>query len=114
MFSLYAEGGESTQPVEARLRVIRLAAAGQSGMQRLYNTIVDRNLNPQGLPVGARVGLVMPAQLMDIAAAFGSDGLRHTAMDSPTWNGKRKSNTASGLRKSFFRMSPHAALRCFR
>jgi multidrug resistance protein MdtO len=51
--------------------VARLAATGQSGMQRLYNSIVDRNLDAGTLPIGTRVRITMLAQLMDVSAAFG-------------------------------------------
>ncbi len=71
MFSLYAQGADSAQISEAVARVSRLAATGQSGMQRLYNTIVERNLDPGTLPIGTRVLITMLAQLMDLSAAFG-------------------------------------------
>jgi multidrug resistance protein MdtO len=71
MFSLYADGADATQIAPAVIRVSRLAAAGQTGMQRLYNTIVERNLDIGALPVGARVRVTMLAQLMDVSAAFG-------------------------------------------
>ncbi len=56
---------------EAVSRVSRLAATGQTGMQRIYNTIVERNLDTGALPIGTRVRITMLAQLMDISAAFG-------------------------------------------
>jgi multidrug resistance protein MdtO len=71
MFRLYAKGADATEISPAVSRVSRLAAAGQSGMQRLYNTIVERNLDTGDLPIGARVRITMIAQLMDISAAFG-------------------------------------------
>ena len=71
MFTLYAEGADAAQISPAVIRVSRLAATGQSGMQRLYNIIVERNLDPGTLPIGARVRVTMLAQLVDIAAAFG-------------------------------------------
>ena len=40
-------------------------------MQRIYNTIVERNLDTGALPVGTRVRITMLAQLMDLSAAFG-------------------------------------------
>ena len=40
-------------------------------MQRLYNTIVERNLDTGALPIGTRVRITMLAQLMDVSAAFG-------------------------------------------
>ena len=72
LFTLYAQGAESSKVHEGVVRVSRLAVAGQSGMQRLYNSIVDRNLDSKPLPIGARVRITMIAQLMDVAAAFGS------------------------------------------
>jgi multidrug resistance protein MdtO len=71
MFTLYAQGANSAQISQAVIRVSRLAATGQSGMQRLYNTIVERNLDTGALPIGARVRITMLAQLMDVSAAFG-------------------------------------------
>jgi multidrug resistance protein MdtO len=70
MYRLYSQEADAAKLLEARLRVIRLAAAGQQEMQRLYNTIVDRDLDPGPLPVGARVRISMLAQLMDVSAAF--------------------------------------------
>lgn len=72
MFSLYARGAAPDEISPAVIRVSRLAAAGQMKMQDLYNTIVDRNLDTGNLPIGTRVRLTMLAQLMDVAAAFGS------------------------------------------
>jgi multidrug resistance protein MdtO len=71
MFSLYAQGATREQILPAVVGVSRLAAAGQTGMQTLYNAIVDRNLDPGTLPIGTRVRITMQAQLMDVAAAFG-------------------------------------------
>jgi multidrug resistance protein MdtO len=71
MFSLYAQGATREQILPAVVGVSRLAAAGQTGMQKLYNAIVDRNLDPGTLPIGTRVRITMQAQLMDVAAAFG-------------------------------------------
>jgi multidrug resistance protein MdtO len=71
MYSLYAQGADAAQISPAVLRVARLAAAGQYGMQRLYNIVVERNLDPVALPIGARVLITMQAQLMDISSAFG-------------------------------------------
>jgi multidrug resistance protein MdtO len=71
MFSLYAQGAGADQISPAVIRVSRLAATGQSGMQRLYNTIVERNLDRGALHVGTRVRITMLAQLMDVSAAFG-------------------------------------------
>lgn len=72
LFSLYAQGATGEQIQGAVTAVSRLAAAGQRGMQTLYNAIVDRNLNPGTLPLGSRVRITMQAQLLDIAAAFGT------------------------------------------
>ena len=71
MFTLYAQGAEPAALQAAAVQVARLAVAGQSGMQRLYNTIVDRNLDVGSLPIGARVRITMLAELMDVSAAFG-------------------------------------------
>ena len=71
LFSLYAQGADAAQISPAVVRVSRLASAGQSGMQRLYNTIVERNLDTGALPIGARVRITMQAQLMDLSTAFG-------------------------------------------
>jgi len=71
MFNSYAEGAEPAALLEATTRVSRLAVAGQQGMQRLYNTIVDRNLEVGNLPIGTRVRITMLAELMDVSAAFG-------------------------------------------
>jgi len=71
MFSLYAQGADPAQISQAVIPVSRLAGAGQSGMQRLYNTIVERNLDTGVLPIGTRVRITMLAQLMDVSAAFG-------------------------------------------
>jgi multidrug resistance protein MdtO len=71
MYSLYAQGADAAQIAPAVVRVSRLAAAGQYSMQRLYNIIVERNLDPGALPIGARVRITMEAQLIDISAAFG-------------------------------------------
>jgi multidrug resistance protein MdtO len=71
MFSLYADGADPATISQAIIRVSRLAATGQTGMQRLYNTIVERNLDTGALPIGTRVRITMLAQLMDLSAAFG-------------------------------------------
>lgn len=72
MFGLMANGVESEELSAATLDVTRIAAAGQAGMQELYASIVDRNLEPKPLPIGSRVHITMLAQLMDVSAAFGS------------------------------------------
>ncbi len=71
MYSLYAQGADAAQIAEAVARVSRLATAGQTEMQRLYNTIVERNFDPGTLPVGTRVRITMLAELADISSAFG-------------------------------------------
>jgi multidrug resistance protein MdtO len=80
MFSLYAQGADATQISPAVIRVSRLAAEGQYGMQRLYNIIVERNLDPSVLPIGASVRITMQAQLLDVSAAF---GLQRPALSDP-------------------------------
>jgi multidrug resistance protein MdtO len=80
MYRLYAEGADADDISQAVLRVSRLAAAGQSGMQRLYNTIVERNLDTGTLPIGTRPRITMLAQLTDISAAF---GWQHPTVDDP-------------------------------
>jgi multidrug resistance protein MdtO len=78
MFSLYAQGAAREQIVPAVISVSRLAVAGQNGMLQLYNTIVDRKLDPGTLPIGTRVRITMLAQLMDVSAAFGTQNLTAT------------------------------------
>jgi multidrug resistance protein MdtO len=75
MFSLYADGAPREQILPGAINVSRLAAAGQNGMLHLYNTIVDRKLDPGVLPIGTRVRITMLAQLMDVSAAFGTQDL---------------------------------------
>src|ERR1700753_2587334 len=75
MFSLFAQGAPREQLVPAVIAVSRLAAAGQVGMMHLYNSIVDRSLDPGSLPIGTRVRITMLAQLMDVSAAFGTQNL---------------------------------------
>jgi multidrug resistance protein MdtO len=70
MFRLYAQGGSAGEIHGASIRVARLSAQGQAGMQDLYNKIVERNLAVGGLPVGTRVRITMLAQLVDLAATF--------------------------------------------
>jgi multidrug resistance protein MdtO len=81
MFSQFASGAKGDVLRDVVIPVSRLAAAGQEAMQRLYNTIVERNLDTGNLPVGARVRITMLAQLMDLAAAFGSNNL--AGVDQP-------------------------------
>jgi multidrug resistance protein MdtO len=75
MFSLYAQGAAREQIVPAVISVSRLARTGQNGMLHLYNTIVDRKLDPGTLPIGTGVRITMLAQLMDVSAAFGTQNL---------------------------------------
>jgi multidrug resistance protein MdtO len=70
MFNAYASNANETVIHDASIRVARLAVSGQSGMQQLYNRIVDRNLDVGALPVGTRVRITMLAQLTDYSAAF--------------------------------------------
>jgi multidrug resistance protein MdtO len=72
MFKVFAEKTSPEKRSEVVSRVATLAASGQDGMQALYNKIVERNLDTGSLLIGARVRLTMLAQLMDLAAAFGS------------------------------------------
>jgi multidrug resistance protein MdtO len=78
MFSLYAQGAPREQLVPAVISVSRLAGSGQNGMLKLYNSIVDRKLDPGALPIGTRVRITMLAQLMDVSAAFGTQNLTVT------------------------------------
>jgi multidrug resistance protein MdtO len=80
MFNAYANSVEGVELAAVTNRVARLAAAGQAGMQKLYNAIVDRNLDTGKLPIGTRVRITMQAQLMDVSAAFGYS--RQTVVDS--------------------------------
>jgi multidrug resistance protein MdtO len=80
MFTLYAQGAPSEERLEAAARVSRLAVAGQKVMMELYNSIVDRNLATDRLPIASRTRLTMLAVLMDNAAAF---GLQHLTEDDP-------------------------------
>jgi multidrug resistance protein MdtO len=78
MFSLYARGATREELLPAVISVSRLAAPGQNGMLQLYNTIVDRKLDPGILPIGTRVRITMLAQLMDVSATFGTQNLNVT------------------------------------
>jgi len=75
MFLLFSREHALAGVPEEVVRVMRLAAAGQGGMQGLYDTIVDRDLDSGRLAIGSRVRITMQAQLMDQAAAFGSQTL---------------------------------------
>ena len=72
MFTLFGENASPEKRAEAVTQVSRLAATGQDGMQALYNTIVERNLDTGSLTIGTRVRITMLAQLTDLAAAVGS------------------------------------------
>jgi len=80
LFRLYAKGAAPAQIGAASVRVARLGAAGQAGMQELYNTIVERDLDPGRLRIGARVRITMLAQLVDVSAAFAS---HNPSLDDP-------------------------------
>ena len=68
-----AAGIVAEQLNEATSQVTRLAASGQTAMQELYRSVVDRDLDPSSLPIGSRVHITMLAQLMDLSAAFASE-----------------------------------------
>jgi multidrug resistance protein MdtO len=72
LFHSVASAAAAEDVVGATVQVSRLAAAGQSGMQELYNAIVERNMDGGDLPVLSRVHITMLAQLMDLSVAFGS------------------------------------------
>jgi multidrug resistance protein MdtO len=72
LFHSVASAAAPEDVVGATVQVSRLAAAGQSGMQELYNAIVERNMDGGDLPVSSRVHITMLAQLMDLSVAFGS------------------------------------------
>jgi multidrug resistance protein MdtO len=72
MFRAYARGAPPDELFAAYLPVARLALAGQRGMQELYQVIVQRNLDPKGLPIATRTRLTLLAELVDVSAAFGS------------------------------------------
>ena len=72
LFHSIAIGAAAEDVRTATVQVGRLASAGQSGMQDLYNAIVERNMNAGTLPVGSRVHITMLAQLMDLSVAFAS------------------------------------------
>jgi multidrug resistance protein MdtO len=78
MFTLFARETEHSGIPEEAVRVMRLAAQGQLGMQGLYNAIVDRNLDPGTLAIGSRVRITMLAQLLDQSAAFASQPFEST------------------------------------
>ena len=71
MFRAYAQGTSPDERFAAYLAVARLALAGQRGMQELYAVIVQRNLDPKGLPMGMRIRITLLAELVDVSAAFG-------------------------------------------
>ena len=72
MFCAYANGAPPDELFAAYLSVARQALAGQRGMQELYQVIVQRNLNPKGLPIAMRIRITLLAELVDVSAAFGS------------------------------------------
>jgi multidrug resistance protein MdtO len=71
MFRAYARGASSDDLFAAYLPVARLALAGQRGMQELYQVIVQRNLDPTGLPLGMPIRIALLAEFVDVSAAFG-------------------------------------------
>ena len=81
MFGLFAQGAGTDALREGAIGVARLAAAGQEGMQHLYNAMVDRNLDMGNLPIATRVRITMISQLMHVAAAFGSNNLQGVGED---------------------------------
>ena len=80
MFRAYAVAAPSDDLAAAHAAVERFAWAGQREMQTLYQVIVQRNLNPEGLPVGMRTRITMLAELVDVSAAFGAT---HLSSDDP-------------------------------
>jgi multidrug resistance protein MdtO len=72
LFQSVASGAAAEDVIAATLEVGRLATAGQSGMQELYNAIVERKLDAGALPVAPSVHITMLAQLTDLSVAFGS------------------------------------------
>ncbi len=72
LFHSVASGAAAEDVVAATVAVGRLATTGQSGMQELYNAIVERKLDAGALPVAPSVHITMLAQLMDLSVAFGS------------------------------------------
>jgi multidrug resistance protein MdtO len=72
LFHSVASGAAAEDVRAATVEVGRLATAGQSGMQELYNAIVERSLDAGALPVAPTVHITMLAQLMDLSVAFGS------------------------------------------
>ena len=80
MFRAYARGASPDELFAAYLPVARLALAGQRGMQELYQVIVQRNLDPKGLPMGMRVRITQLAEFVDVSAAFGA---AHLSADDP-------------------------------
>jgi multidrug resistance protein MdtO len=72
MFRAYARGASPDELFAAHLPVARLALAGQRDMQDLYQVIVERNLDPKGLPPGMRVRIAQLAEFVDVSAAFGA------------------------------------------
>src|SRR6266403_2354595 len=72
MFRNFARGASQDELLAGYLPVARLALAGQRGMQELYHVIVQRNLDPKGLPIGVRVRITLLAEFVDVSAAFGA------------------------------------------
>jgi multidrug resistance protein MdtO len=80
MFRAYAKGASRDELLSAYLPVARMALAGQRGMQELYHAIVQRNLDPKGLPLGIRVRISLLAELVDASAAFAAG---HPSSEDP-------------------------------
>ncbi len=70
LFSLYAEGGVTSEWPQAVSQVARFAAAGPREMLALYEAIVARNLDPGDLQIGTQVRMTLLVQLLDLSAAF--------------------------------------------
>lgn len=70
LYHSIASGAAAEDMSAAIIQVSQLAAAGQRGMQELYNAIIERNMEAGDLPTN--VHITMLAQLMDLSAAFGS------------------------------------------
>jgi multidrug resistance protein MdtO len=80
MFRAYARAVSPDERFAAYLPVARLALAGQRGMQELYQVIVQRNLDPKGLPLGMRIRITQLSEFVDVSAAFGG---AHISADDP-------------------------------
>jgi multidrug resistance protein MdtO len=70
LFSLYAEGGVTSEWPQAVSQVTRFAAAGPREVEVLYESLVARNLDPGDLRIGTKVRMTLGLQLLDLSAAF--------------------------------------------